>query len=160
MKKTFLSTLAALLLVIVLASTVLAAPSASERELLLKGSLETTETQQAIFPTVFVNGTGSGNATQLGLYTMSYQAQVNIPTLAGVTSATLVAADGSSLFVEGTGQGTLTATPGIVSIVETYTITGGTGRFAGATGSFMVKRILNRATGVSSGTIRGTIVLP
>ena len=159
MNKIFGSTVTALLL-IVLASSVLAAPRAAERELLLKGSLETTETQLAIFPTVFVNGTGSGNATELGLYTMIYQAQVNIPTLAGSTSATLVAADGSSLFAEGTGQGTLTVTPGIVSIVETYTITGGTGRFEGASGSFTVKRVLNRATGVSSGTIRGTIVLP
>lgn len=160
MKKIFGSTVTALLLLIVLASTVFAAPRASERELLLKGSLETTETQQAVFPTVFVNGTGSGNATQLGLYTMSYQAQVNIPTLAGLTSATLVAADGSSLFVEGTGQGTLTATPGIVSIVETYTIMGGTGRFEGATGSITVERVLNRATGISFGTISGIIVLP
>src|SRR5215213_7974917 len=160
MKRIFVSTLTTLLLMIVLASTTLAAPRASERELLLKGSLETTETQQAVFPTVFVNGTGSGNATQLGLYTISYQAQVNIPTLAGSTSATLVAADGSSLFATGSGQGTLTATPGIVSIVETYTITGGTGRFEGASGSFTVRRVLNRATGVSSGTIRGTIVLP
>src|SRR5215216_8210944 len=105
MNKIFGSTVTALLLMIVLASTTLAAPRASERELLLKGSLETTETQLAIFPTVFVNGTGSGNATELGLYTMIYQAQVNIPTLAGSTSATLVAADGSSLFAEGTGQG-------------------------------------------------------
>lgn len=160
MKKIFGSTVTALLLLIVLASSVFAAPRASERELLLKGSLETTETQQAVFPTLFVNGTGSGNATQLGLYTMSYQAQVNIPTLAGSTSATLVAADGSSLFAQGTGQGTLTATPGIVSIVETYTITSGTGRFEGASGSFIVKRVLNRATGMSSGTIHGTIVLP
>ena len=160
MKKIFVSTVTALLLMIVLAGIVFAAPTASERELLLKGSLQTAETQQPVFPTVFVNGTGSGNATQLGLYTMSYQAQVNIPTLAGSTSATLVAADGSTVFAEGSGQGTLTATPGIVSIVETYTITGGTGRFEGASGSFTVKRVLNRATGVSTGTISGTIVLP
>lgn len=160
MKKIVVSTAIALLLLIVLASITFAAPLAGERQLLLKGSLQTAETQQAVFPTVFVNGTGSGNATQLGLYTMSYQAQVNIPTLASSTSATLVAADGSTVFAEGSGQGTLTSTPGIVSIVETYTITGGTGRFAGASGSFTVKRVLNRATGVSTGTISGTIVLP
>jgi len=160
MKKIILATLAILLLLIVLASTTFAAPAAGERELLLKGSLETTETQRPVFPTLYVSATGSGNATQLGLFTMSSQAQVNIPTLAGSTSATLVAADGSSLSGEGTGQGTLTPTAGIVSIVETYTITGGTGRFEDASGSFTVKRVLNRATGVSSGTISGTIVLP
>jgi hypothetical protein len=160
MKKVLGSTIAALLLMIILASSVFAAPRASERELLLKGSLETTETQRVVPPTVFVNGTGSGNATQLGLYTISYQAQVNIPTLAGSTSAILIAADGSTILAEGNGQGTLITPPFIVSIVETYTITGGTGRFEGASGSFTVKRVLNRATGVSTGTINGTIVLP
>lgn len=160
MKKIFVSTLTVLLLVIILTSTTSAAPAAGERQLLLKGSVQDTETQQVVFPTVFVNGTGSGNATHLGLYTISYQAQLNIPTLSATTSATLVAADGSSLFGEGTGQGTPTETPGIVSIVETYTITGGTGRFAGATGNFTVERVINRATLVSSGTIRGTIAMP
>ena len=160
MKKTFGSTLIALLLLIVLASTTFAAPVAGERQLHLKGSLQTAETQQAVFPTLFVSATGSGNATQLGLFTISSQAQVNIPTLASSTSAALVAADGSTLVGAGTGQGTLTATPGIVSIVETYTITGGTGRFEDASGSFIVERVLNRATGVSSGTISGMIVLP
>jgi len=160
MKKIFVSTLTAVLLLIVLASTVFAAPTASGQQLLLKGSMQTAETQQAIFPTLYVSAMGSGNATQLGLFTISSQAQVNIPTLASSTSTTLVAADGSSLFGVGTGQGTPTATPGIVSIVETYTITGGTGRFAGASGSFTVERVLNRATGVSTGTLNGTIVRP
>jgi hypothetical protein len=160
MKKKFVSTIIALLLLIVLASTTFAAPAAGERQLPLKGSLLDSETQRVVFPTIFVEGTGSGNATQLGLFTISYHAQLNIPTLSATTSAILVAADGSSLSGEGTGQGTPTETPGIVSIVETYTITGGTGRFAGATGNFTVERVINRATLVSSGTISGTIVLP
>jgi len=160
MQKIFVSALTALLLLIVLASTVFAAPTASGQQLLLKGSVQDVETQQVAFPTITVDGMGSGNATQLGLYTMSYHALLNIPTLSATTSAPLVAADGSSLFGQGTGQGTPTGAPGIVSIVETYTITGGTGRFAGASGSFAVERVLNRATGVSTGTISGTIVLP
>ena len=160
MKKLFVSSIVALLLLTVLASTTFAAPAAGERQLLLKGSVQDTETQQVVFPTIFVKGTGSGNATQLGLYTISYQAQLNIPTLSATTSATVVAADGSSLFGEGTGQGAPTGTPGIVSIVETYTITGGTGRFDGATGNFTVKRLIDRAILTSSGTISGTIVLP
>ena len=160
MKKIFVSMITALLILMVLASTTFAAPAAGERQLLLKGSLQATETHLVTPPTMFVDATGSGNATQLGLFTMSFQAEVFLPTLfAASESATLVAADGANLFGEGSGQGTLTGTPGIVSIVETYTITGGTGRFAGATGSFTVERLLDRATLVSSGTIRGTIVL-
>jgi hypothetical protein len=161
MKKTFVSTIIALLLLIVLASTTFAAPATGERQLLLRGSLQATETHLVTPPTMFVDATGSGNATQLGAYTMSFQGEVYLPTLfAASESATLEAADGSKIFAEGSGQGTLTATPGIVSIVETYTITGGTGRFAGATGSFTVERLVDRGTLISSGTISGTIVIP
>jgi hypothetical protein len=161
MKKTFGSTIIALLILIVLASTTFAAPAAGERQLLLKGSLEAVETHQIVPPTtMFVDGTGSGNATQLGLFTMSFQAEVSLPSLAASTSAQYVAANGDMIIGEGSGQGTPTGTPGIVSIVETYTITGGTGRFAGAAGSFTVKRLIDRATLVSSGTISGTIILP
>jgi hypothetical protein len=158
MKKTFGSTIIALLLLIVLASTTFAAPA--ERELLLKGSLQAQETYEVNFPTLFVNASGSGQATQLGRYAVSYQVEVNIPTSSGIASAQFVAANGDSLFAEGLGQGTETGTPGVVTIVERYTITGGTGRFDGASGSFTVERVLDQTTGVTSGTISGTIVLP
>ena len=161
MKKIYVSTVIALLLLIALASTTFAAPLAGQRQLLLKGSLQATETHLVTPPTMFVDATGSGNATQLGSFTMSFQGEIFLPTLfAASESATLVAADGSSIFGEGSGQGTLSGTPGIVSIVETYTITGGTGRFAGASGSFAVERLVDRATLASAGTIQGVIVLP
>lgn len=160
MKKIFVSTIVALLLLIVLASAVFAAPTASGQQLPLKGSLQAVETHVVTFPTFTLDATGSGNATQLGLFTMSFQGQVYIPTLVGTTSATLIAADGSSLYADGVGQGTVTENPDFVSIVETYTITGGTGRFAGASGSFTVTRLIQRSTGISSGTINGSILLP
>jgi hypothetical protein len=161
MKKIILSTAISLLVLIVLAKATFAAPAAGERQLLLKGSLQATETHLVTPPTMLVNGTGAGNATQLGSFTMSFQGEVFLPTLfAASESATLVAADGSTIFGEGSGQGTLTATPGIVSIVETYSITGGTGRFEGASGSFTVERLVDRATLASAGTIEGAIMLP
>ncbi len=160
MKKTFVSTTIALLLAIVFASPTFAAPAAAERELPFKGSLQALETNEVDFPTLFVTASGSGEATHLGRYTVNYQVEVNIPTLAGVGSAQFVAANGDRLFAEGSGQATETGTPGVVTIVETHTITGGTGRFAGASGSFTIERVLNQVTGVTSGTISGTIVLP
>jgi hypothetical protein len=160
MKKTFGSTVIALLLLIVLASTTLAAPTAEERQLLLKGSFEATETHEFGPGIMFVDATGVGNATQLGLFTYDLEAAVSLPSLSATASATLIAANGDMIFGEGVGQGTPTADPNLVSIVETYTITGGTGRFAGATGNFTVERLIDRATLVSSGAISGMIVLP
>ena len=160
MKKIVLSTFTALLLLIVLAAATLAAPAAGQRELLLKGSLQAAETQQGAPPRIHISLNGSGNATQLGLFTYSMQAELTVPALSATNSATFVAADGSSLSAEGTGQGTPTGTPSVISIVETLTITGGTGRFEGASGNITIRRLVNRATFESSGTIEGLIILP
>ena len=161
MKKILVSTMTMLLLVLVITSATLAAPAA-ERELLLKGSLQAHETYQVSFPTLFVTASGSGEATQLGRYAVSYQVEVNIPTDTGIASAQYVAANGDSFFAEGIGHATEDneETPIIVTIVENYTITGGTGRFAGASGNFTVERVLDLSTGVTSGTLNGKIVLP
>lgn len=157
MKKIIASTAIALLTLTVLASI---ASAAKEKEFVLKGSLEASETQQVVFPTAFIDLTGKGNATHLGRFNYNLQAELNLPTLNATASATLVAADASTLFLKGGGQGTPTDDPDVVSIVETFTITGGTGRFTGAAGSITVERLINRATLISSGTISGTIVLP
>ena len=124
-----------------------------------KGTIEAVETNDVQFPTLYVDGTGSGNATHLGRYTVSYQAVVNIPTLTGNDALQFVAANGDSIYAEGLGQAVPSGTPDVVSILENYSITGGTGRFAGATGSFTVKRLLNQATNVTSGAFDGSIVL-
>ena len=44
-------------------------------------------------------------------------------------------------------------------ITESYTITGGTGRFARATGAFTVERLAELATGVTSGKFKGNIAI-
>jgi hypothetical protein len=159
MKKIFGSTMLALLLLIVLATATLAAPAAGERELLLKGSVQAAETQQGAPPRINVSLNGSGNATQLGLFSYSMQAVLTVPALSATNSATFVAADGSTLSAAGTGQGTPTGTPGVISIVETLTITGGTGRFEGASGNITIQRLVNRATFESLGTMEGLIIL-
>jgi hypothetical protein len=160
MKKLLASAVVTLLLMTLLMSTVFAAPASDGRELILKGSMEALETNAVNFPILSVTASGSGNATQLGHFTVSYQVQVNLMTLAGIASAEFVAANGDSIYASGLGQATPTATPGVVTIVENYTITGGTGRFAGASGTFIVDRVLDQTTGVTSGAISGTIIFP
>ena len=73
----------------------------------------------------------------------------------------MVAANGDMLFTTIVAQGTPDPdTPGVQRIVEIHTITGGTGRFAGAQGSFTVIRLVEGATGVTSGSFEGTITSP
>jgi len=107
-----------------------------------------------------VTATGSGEATQLGRYTVSYEVQVDLPTGTGTgLSAHFVAANGDSLFAEGSGQATPTDDPTVFSIVETYTITGGSGRFENAGGNITVNRVVNLVTGETSGDVDGSIFL-
>ena len=160
MKKILVSIVIALLLITVLMSTTLAAPARGERELLLKGSIEAAESYAVNFPIMSVTASGSGNASQLGRFTVSYAVEVNLVTIAGIGSAEFVAANGDSIYATGTGQATETGTPGVFDIVENYTITGGTGRFAGASGTITLDRVVDTNTGATSGVISGTIVLP
>ena len=160
MKKLSVPMVVALLLAILLVSTALAAASA-RKPLPLNGSIEALETYQVSGPTMFVTATGSGEATHLGRYTVTYEVQVDLPTGTGTgLSARYVAANGDSLFAEGSGQATPTEDPSVFVVVETYTITGGTGRFIDATGSFTETRRVNIETGVTSGTIDGNIMIP
>jgi hypothetical protein len=132
------------------------AVSAAGAQTPFKGTIQAVETSQVVFPTLSVTLDGTGTATYLGKYTEHATFQVNLLTLSGVGSATFTAANGDTLTATGVGQATPTS-PGVVSIVEVYTITGGTGRFADATGTFTLERTLNQGTGVSTGTFSGAI---
>ena len=91
---------------------------------------------------------------------MSYQVEVDLFNFVGVGSAQFLAANGDKLFTDLVGQGTDPTVNPISSIVETHTITGGTGRFEGASGSFTLNRVLDTTTGITSGSFDGTIVIP
>jgi hypothetical protein len=160
MKKTLASILIALLLIALFVSATLAAPARGGRELPLRGSIEAIETYSVNFPIMSVTASGSGRAAQLGQFSVSYQVEVNLVTLAGIGSAQFVAANGDSIYANGIGQATETETPGVVNVVENFTITGGTGRFAGASGTITLDRVVDTNTGITSGVISGTLVLP
>jgi hypothetical protein len=109
---------------------------------------------------LLVDGSGTGNATHLGRYTVSFEAVVNLETLMGVGTMSFVAANGDSIFTTFNGQATPTPDPNIFLVVELETITGGTGRFAGATGSFTLEREVDLTTGLSSGSFVGRYPIP
>ncbi len=52
-----------------------------------------------------------------------------------------------SLIAVFAGQAAPTADPNVLSLTEVATITGGTGRFADATGTFTLERLLDLTTG-------------
>jgi hypothetical protein len=132
---------------------------AAEREVPFRGTFEAVETPQLHFPTVSVEGSGTGNATQLGKFTVTYQAEVNLLTFVGIGSSEFTAANGDQVFADFVGHSTPTGTPNLISIVEVYTITGGTGRFADATGTFTLERLKDQVTGSTTGSFDGTIVI-
>jgi hypothetical protein len=142
---------------VVLTSLAFAAPSTP-----FKGSWDSAETSTFDFsgvPTMYVDGQAWGNATHLGNYTATFEATVNLDLFSSEgDTVEFTAADGSTLSGLGSGSGA-PAMPGYNYVVQTYEITGGSGRFEGATGSFTVHRWVNLATGISYGSFDGTLVM-
>ena len=75
---------------------------------------------------------------------------VSLPASSSTGSAQLIAANGDMIFTTIVGQAEpVRDTPGLLRIVEINTITGGTGRFAGAKGSFTMERLADTTTGLT-----------
>jgi hypothetical protein len=124
-----------------------------------KGSLEGTVTVTPLQPPLAsVHISATGNATQLGQFTLEVPHIVNFATAFGQGTFTFTAANGDTLTADFTGQAQ-TSTP-IHSSVEDATITGGTGRFAGASGRFIVHRSFDPVGGTTTGLFEGTISSP
>ena len=95
------------------------------------------------FPVVAVVSAGEGHGTQLGHFTMVTPHDSNVFTYELEGDHLFTAANGDTLTAHFVGQLTPTFGPGgpagppvLVSGVVPCTITGGTGRFQGATGSY------------------------
>ena len=71
-----------------------------------------------------------------------------------------MAANGDTLTATFAGAAMPTADPTVLAIEEHATITGGTGRFAGATGSFTTERLYDTVAGTTIGYFEGTISSP
>lgn len=155
MKASTYLTMAAVLLTLALAD-----PAAAKELVPFHGSVQGVEIDVVQFPTLFVDGSGTGIASHLGRFTVTWDVTVNLLDSSATGSFHFTAANGDSIFTEIVGQAEPTETPGVAHIVEINTITGGTGRFAGATGSFTLERLLDQTTGFTSGSFNGTITSP
>lgn len=136
----------------------LAPASRAAQSVPFKGNLEGTQTVTPLQPPLaMVEGQATGNATHLGRFTVEFPHTVNFATARGEGTFTFTAANGDMLTADFTGAAQ--AGP-ITSIVEEAVITGGTGRFAGATGSFTVRRFFDRSAGTTTGWFDGAISTP
>lgn len=139
----------------------LAGPVAAGDQVPFRGSLAGTATITPLGgPMVAVEIDATGTATYLGKFTLEAPHTVNQATLTAVGTYTLTAANGDTLTADLAGTARMVEPPNVIAITETATVTGGTGRFAGATGSIQVERVFNRATGVTTGSFDGWISTP
>ena len=122
-------------------------------ELPFQGTLQATETADGALRHLV----GTGEATHLGRFTLTSEFTVTSPPPRASGTATWTAANGDEIFTTLIGQGVVTFP--VLAVVETHTITGGTGRFAGTSGSIIVERSINLQTLISSASITGTISL-
>jgi len=151
----------------ILLTAALAGPAVAADKLVpFSGSLHAKEkivSTQGSPPVSFVtDGSGGGIATLLGLFTLTWEFTVIIADGTGSGSVHFIAANGDEIFSTSVGVAVPTSTPGVVRIVEVQTITGGTGRFANAKGTFIVDRLvdLNHEPAPTSGSFHGIITSP
>ena len=112
---------------------------------------------------VHVEIKGAGKGLHLGKFSVSVPHDVDRrsppnPSFA-VGEYVFTAANGDVVRATFTGQ----AVPyvlGVLYIVESATITGGTGRFEGATGNFECERLFDTVAGTTIASFKGTISSP
>jgi hypothetical protein len=147
----------------VLMTSALSGAAPADKFVPFSGSLQAEEpavVQGSPPVSLLVTGNGSGIASHLGRFTITWSYTVIIA--AGTGSGTLVftAANGDQLFATAVGQSQPTTTPGVFSIREEFTITGGTGRFLNAEGHVLSERLTDQNTHFTSGSFHGAITSP
>lgn len=122
-------------------------------DLPFKGAFNATETVAGPLH----NLTGEGEATHLGRLMITASFNVTPPPVSATGTATWTASNGDQLLASTAGTAVI-AFP-TATITETHTITGGTGRFADASGMLIVERVLNLQSLASTATVTGSLTL-
>jgi hypothetical protein len=143
--------------------TALAIPAAAQ-QISFKGTFLGSDTVSSEGPcptTLCTKGMGTG--TLLGQFSFTQEVTINFANFTETGSARWTAANGDIIYTTVIGS----AIPGdvVFTVTEIHTITGGTGRFSGAQGSFTVHRthvvaFSDDGTHVTSGWFEGTITSP
>jgi hypothetical protein len=120
--------------------------------------------------TVVIRTSATGTGTHLGQFSLIREVTGNLVNFSDTGSAHWIAANRDSISTTVVGQAELSDMPaGFLKVTEIHTITGGTGRFTGAQGSFTVElwhklEPSGAAGGVEThdifGSFHGTITFP
>jgi hypothetical protein len=138
----------------------LAIPAAAQTQVPFRGTFQGSDT---VTPPATIATAATGTGTHLGKFSFKQELIVNGANLTDTGSAQWIAANGDSIYTTVAGS----AVPGdvVLSVTEIHTITGGTGRFSGAQGSFTVHRThivapSDDGTHVTFGRFEGSITSP
>jgi hypothetical protein len=128
-----------------------------------KASFTTVVESALAYPILHVSWLGQGHATHLGAATaISTDQMVDVTSGAASATWTMTGADGASMAIKATFQATFVSQTQ-VTFEGSYTVTGGTGRFAGASGGGTFKgsaTLQTPTSGVGEFTMTGTISPP
>lgn len=151
-------TLAALLMVLS-ASAVLAQVNSVR----FKGAFDGRATGAVQDGSLLLSSAGAGTAVPIGRFTYTAKSTVELANGREIGDIQFVTANGDVINGLLVGLGTPTGTPNLTHVTELVTITGGTGRFQGATGTLTLDLLddnTSRPTGLTSGSLRGAISTP
>ena len=120
----------------------LAMPAAAQ-QVPFKGALEGHDT---VLPgpsptTVIIDTEATGTGTHLGQFSLIMEFTADLVQSTAAGSARWTAANGDSIDTTMVSSAEPADSPEYLKLTEVHTITGGTGRFTGAQGSFVVERL-------------------
>lgn len=137
-------------------------PRSEAAEVPFKGVFATQFQISVVFPIGYISVTGQGNASHLGwTAAVTTNQELNLITGEATATYTLTGANGDTVVLEMEFLGT--NVPGGVTFGGSYTVAGGTGRFAQATGSGLLSgqaTFTSASGGVGSFSVVGTISSP
>lgn len=124
-------------------TAMLAIPVAAQQQVPFKGTFQGQDAHDTLPPgatSVVIRTTATGTGTHVGKFSLIREVTGNLVNFSDIGSAQWIAANGDSIQTSVAGQAELSDLPGgYLKVTEIHTITGGTGRFAGAQGTFTVE---------------------
>ena len=144
----------------IILTAALAVPAAAGNQVPFMGAMQGHDTDIGLtnnLGTVLTVGTGIGTLVGQFSFTQTWTVDVTTGILTGTAQWFAANGDSISTTIKGSGQ---FIEPSLVRIVEVHTITGGTGRFENAQGSFTMTKLASPVTFLTSGSYEGTITPP